>query len=95
MYKVDRLLTGLFAQQIGTYAQWYSNKTSLSSIYIANWKKYSKNIVILLLDNLKFGIVDTACIGLQDWSNYNVLYRQTSIKLRTSLLSQQSGTPAR
>ena len=30
-YKVDRLLTGLTAQQKGKIAQWYSNKTSLSS----------------------------------------------------------------
>ena len=28
-YKADRLLTGLTAQQKGTTAQWYSNKTSL------------------------------------------------------------------
>ena len=28
-YKVDRLLTGLNAQQKGTTARWYSNKTSL------------------------------------------------------------------
>ena len=28
-YKVDRLLTGLTAQQKGTAAPWYSNKTSL------------------------------------------------------------------
>ena len=28
-YKVDRLLTGLTAQQKGTTAWWYSNKTSL------------------------------------------------------------------
>ena len=28
-YKVDRLLTGLTAQQIGTPARWYSNKTPL------------------------------------------------------------------
>ena len=27
-YKVDRLLTGLTAQQKGTTARWYSNKTS-------------------------------------------------------------------
>ena len=27
--KVDRLLTGLTAQQEGTTARWYSNKTSL------------------------------------------------------------------
>ena len=30
-YKVDRLLTGLTAQQNGTTARWYSNKTSLQS----------------------------------------------------------------
>ena len=29
-YRVDRLLTGLTAQQKGTTAQWFSNKTSLS-----------------------------------------------------------------
>ena len=28
-YKVDRLLTGLTAQQKGTTARWYPNKTSL------------------------------------------------------------------
>ena len=28
-YMVDRLLTGLAAQQKGTTAQWYLNKTSL------------------------------------------------------------------
>ena len=28
-YKVDRLLTGLTAQQKGTTARWYSNKTFL------------------------------------------------------------------
>ena len=27
-YKVDRLLTGLTAKQIGTTDRWYSNKTS-------------------------------------------------------------------
>ena len=30
-YKVDRLLTGLTAQQKGTTAWWYSNKTSLGN----------------------------------------------------------------
>ena len=29
-YKVDRLLTGLTAQQKGTIARWNSNKTSLN-----------------------------------------------------------------
>ena len=28
-YEVDRLLNGLTAQQKGTTARWYSNKTSL------------------------------------------------------------------
>ena len=31
-YKVDRLLTGLTAQQKETTARWYSNKTSLIDI---------------------------------------------------------------
>ena len=31
-YKVDRLLIGLTAQQKGTTARWYSNKTSLVGI---------------------------------------------------------------
>ena len=31
-YKVDRLLTGITAQQKGTTAQWYSNKTSLAEL---------------------------------------------------------------
>ena len=31
-YKVNRLLTGLTAQQKGTTARWYSNITSLSKI---------------------------------------------------------------
>ena len=29
LLKVDRLLTGITAQQKGTTARWYSNKTSL------------------------------------------------------------------
>ena len=33
-YKVDRLLTGLTAQQKGTTARWYSNKTSLCYSHI-------------------------------------------------------------
>ena len=33
-YKVDRLLTGLTAQQKGTTARWYSNKTSLSKLFM-------------------------------------------------------------
>ena len=41
-YKVDRLLTGLTAQQKGTTARWYSNKTSLCMYVqgaIKNWEK--------------------------------------------------------
>ena len=33
-YKTDRLLTGLTAQQKGTTARWYSNKTSLIKIIL-------------------------------------------------------------
>ena len=32
-YKIDRLLTGLTAQQKGATARWYSNKTSLCNVY--------------------------------------------------------------
>ena len=32
--KVDRLLIGLTAQQKGTTAQWYSNKTSLCHYFL-------------------------------------------------------------
>ena len=32
MYKVNRLLTGLTAQQKGTTARWNSNKTSLGAM---------------------------------------------------------------
>ena len=32
-YEVDRLLNGLTAQQKGTTARWYSNKTSLPEIF--------------------------------------------------------------
>ena len=42
-YKVDRLLTGLTAQQKGTTARWYSNKTSLF-IKIRNEIKLFQNI---------------------------------------------------
>ena len=34
-YKVDRLLTGPTAQQKGTAARWYSNKTSLCSFILS------------------------------------------------------------
>ena len=37
-YKVDRLLTGLTAQQKGTTARWYSNKTSLATISFSTVK---------------------------------------------------------
>ena len=35
-YKVDRLLTGLIAQQKGTTARWYSNKTSLFPFWMVS-----------------------------------------------------------
>ena len=43
-YKVDRLLTGLTAQQKGTTARWYSNKTSL--VYIP----FCQALVSLIID---------------------------------------------
>ena len=36
-HEVDRLLTGLTAQQKGTTARWYSNKTSLLFIFKNIW----------------------------------------------------------
>ena len=43
-YMVDRLLTDLAAQQKGTTAQWYSNKTSL--VYIP----FCQALVSLIID---------------------------------------------
>ena len=43
-YKVDRLLTGLTAQQRGTTAPWYSNKTSLEFRYFAGLYKIFPNV---------------------------------------------------
>ena len=40
-YKVDRLLTGLSAQQKGTTARWYSNKTSLYYLSILRITLYT------------------------------------------------------
>ena len=41
-YRVDRLLTGLTAQQKGTTARWYSNKTSLVIYFV--FFKFSNKI---------------------------------------------------
>ena len=56
-YKVDRLLAGLTAQQKGTTARWYSNKTSLvknsnavmAYHYLIVWNSPHSYYVILLL----------------------------------------------
>ena len=51
-YKVDRLLTGLTAQQKGTTARWYSNKTSLQynyDIVLPNFKELLDSLMSLLL----------------------------------------------
>ena len=40
--KVDRLLTGIPAQQKGTTARWYSNKTSLIPIFMPTIESLSK-----------------------------------------------------
>ena len=42
-YELDRLLTGITAQQKGTTARWYSNKTSLSLIILTREQKFSKH----------------------------------------------------
>ena len=51
-YKVDRLLTGLTAQQKGTTAQWYSNKTSLL------FMRKKMEMFNFVLDSFKRGIFD-------------------------------------
>ena len=45
-YKVDRLLNGLTAQQKGTTARWYSNKTSLT------FQKENRKILSLVLSKM-------------------------------------------
>ena len=52
-YMVDRLLTGLAAQQKGTTARWYSNKTSLIIKlihYQNNWTSIKINILNMLIN---------------------------------------------
>ena len=56
--KVDRLLNGLTAQQKGTTARWYSNKTSLL-------EKYSKKNSI---QYLKLDWSKEICIAFIGWS---------------------------
>ena len=43
-YKVDRLPTGLTAQQIGTTARWYLNKTPLLHTQLQTWSYSFYNI---------------------------------------------------
>ena len=48
--KVDRLLTGLTAQQKGTTARWYSNKTSLIyNILMVNFVLYLQKSTMTFL----------------------------------------------
>ena len=46
-YKPDRLLTGLTAQQKGTTARWYSNKTTLFKNSTQNIIYLQKKIILL------------------------------------------------
>ena len=48
-YKVDRLLTGQTAQQKGTTAQWYSNKTSLYEYNYIICLSYCQEYVVQLI----------------------------------------------
>ena len=54
-YKVDRLPTGLTAQQKGTTAQWYSNKTTLLQYEAKVLRKFALKIPFL---GWKFKIVE-------------------------------------
>ena len=48
-YKLDRLLTGFTAQQIGTTARWHSNKTFLSHCIVAKgWSCESRNWFVFI-----------------------------------------------
>ena len=53
-YKVDRLQTGLTAQQKGTTARWYSNKTSLMNCKVGRRREQIKNdlFFVTFFDNL-------------------------------------------
>ena len=51
-YKVDRLLTGLTAQQKGTTARWYSNKTFLLMIIFPIAQIKSMFVYITLTQSL-------------------------------------------
>ena len=53
-YKLDRLLTGLTAQQKGTTARWYSNKTSLYQI-----DRMSLKSIVIILDHSESQIQST------------------------------------
>ena len=47
IHEVDRLLTGIIAQQKGTTVRWYSNKTSLSPWFILiKFLIYRKNLLV-------------------------------------------------
>ena len=52
-YKVDRLLIGFTAQQKGTTARWYSNKTSLYNLFFALCEKKT-----FVPDNVKYLIYE-------------------------------------
>ena len=55
-YKVDRLLTGLTAQQKGTTARWYSNKTSLCYINFGLIYPWSCSLVDDTFSNSHLGL---------------------------------------
>ena len=48
-YKLDRLLTGLTAQQIGTTARWHSNKTYLGATVLLHDPEIIKDILNLFI----------------------------------------------
>ena len=50
-YRVDRLLTGITAQQKGTTARWYSNKTSLECIVRLRVSKWGLKFFFICLYN--------------------------------------------
>ena len=74
-YMVDRLLTGLTAQQKGTTSQWYLNKTSLCTSFFVDHKitqyevakeEYPYNLVkCKLQSNKNYYVVRKAVCAVQ------------------------------
>ena len=70
-YKVERLLTGLTAQQKGTTARWYSNKTLLSEYLNAMCDTLKRTIEENKFDKLFIPKKDLMAISLRGIKQVN------------------------